>query len=632
MAASWQDVLAHKAEEALGRLEDGMWTGLGLLRTGLGLDLGLEQWLRRQPPGSAAWLLVVGGAAALGLAVVLVALWAFTCGLGRLLGLGKRRGGREQQQQEGEEEEEGEEAGSGAKAAARSRDKAPGDGQQQQLRGEEQRRKNRRKERPKKSQPNGRAGAEPIEEEILQQIEKNIAKKVDAERKPEKTKKNKKKPKAEVKQAQAVSGNRADSKETDEGTWETKISSREKRQQRRRDKGINETSPGIPVFLQLDRKQFPCQHVTASAALASRKTKGVDNTASPGWGELSAVNGGGWSEVPVKLPAQISASKEDKWRPMPPTTTKGTDQPAWGQEAREPNAATKEWAVPLVSKTWGEHTLFSSIGAWTGVDGRVNPTDQKPPFSSLGMKAAVTATTSESVPQPGTTELQWEANPSSSIDDAWSGINGISTADPSSDWNAPTEEWGNWLVEESVSTPQPEETATEVQKVSDEEKEKVDAGAQGSASGKSKKKKKKKKKGEDGNAPAQVSVCDAEEQEKEATNGDKDQHVIQSQPEQQIVLPVETICTSESAEMRVSTPQQVKAEEAQPVTIAQEPDAASESSPQGSVSQVPDALSDLEPPASTAKHNSLPPSQVKSEESWESPKQIKKKKKARRET
>eukprot|EP00062_Callorhinchus_milii_P022746 gi/632980847/ref/XP_007907263.1/ PREDICTED: methionine aminopeptidase 2 [Callorhinchus milii] len=251
------------------------------------------------------------------------------------------------------------------------------------------------------------------------------------------------------------------------------------------------------------------QHVTASAALASRKTKGVDNTASPGWGELSAVNGGGWSEVPVKLPAQISASKEDKWRPMPPTTTKGTDQPAWGQEAREPNAATKEWAVPLVSKTWGEHTLFSSIGAWTGVDGRVNPTDQKPPFSSLGMKAAVTATTSESVPQPGTTELQWEANPSSSIDDAWSGINGISTADPSSDWNAPTEEWGNWLVEESVSTPQPEETATEVQKVSDEEKEKVDPGAQGSASGKSKKKKKKKKKGPKIQTdPPSIPICE----------------------------------------------------------------------------------------------------------------------------
>lgn len=618
MAACWQDVLAHKAEEALGRLEDGVWSGLGLLRTSLGMDLGLEQWLRRQPPGSPTWLLAVGGVAALGLVLVLGALWALTRGLGRLLGLGKSRGSRGEQRRE-------EEAGSGAKAGARNRDKTPGDSHQQQLRGEEQRKKSRRKERPKKSQPNGRAVAEPIEEEILQQIEKSITKQVDAERKPEKTKKSKKKPKAEMKQAQAASGTRADSKETDEGAWETKISSREKRQQRRRDKGINEASPGDSTLPAVGSEMVPTQqHVTASAGVAPRKTKGVDNTVSPGWGELSAVNGGGWSEIPVKLPAQIRSSKEDKWRPMPPTTTKGTDQPAWGQEAREPNAATKEWAVPLVSKTWGEHTLFSSIGAWTGVDGRVNPTDQKPPFSTLGMKAAVTATTNES----GTTELQWEANPSSSsIDDAWSGINGISTADPSSDWNAPTEEWGNWLVEESVSTPQPEEAATEVQKVSDEEKEKVDAGAQGAVSGKSKKKKKKKKKGEDSNAPAQ----DAEEQEKEATNGDKE-HVIQSQPEQQIVLPIETICTSESAEMRVSMPQQIKAEEAQPVTITQEPDAISESSPQGCVSQVPDALSELEPPTSTAKHNSLPPSQVKSEESWESPKQIKKKKKARRET
>lgn len=44
-------------------------------------------------------------------------------------------------------------------------------------------------------------------------------------------------------------------------------------------------------------------------------------------------------------------------------------------------------------------------------------------------------------------------------------VDGLSSADPSSDWNAPAEEWGNWVDEEKVaSVPQPEEIP-DVQKV-----------------------------------------------------------------------------------------------------------------------------------------------------------------------
>ncbi|GCC18309.1 hypothetical protein chiPu_0022077, partial [Chiloscyllium punctatum] len=114
-------------------------------------------------------------------------------------------------------------------------------------------------------------------------------------------------------------------------------------------------------------------------------------------------------------------------------------------------------------------------------------------------------TSSEPASQSSTADHQWDANPTPNlVDDAWSGINGISTVDPSSDWNAPTEEWGNWLVEESTSPAQPEDVAAETQKPSDEEKEKADSGLQGSATSKSKKKKKKKKKGEEGAAAAPV--------------------------------------------------------------------------------------------------------------------------------
>lgn len=45
---------------------------------------------------------------------------------------------------------------------------------------------------------------------------------------------------------------------------------------------------------------------------------------------------------------------------------------------------------------------------------------------------------------------------------------GLSSADPTSDWNAPAEEWGNWVEEENPpSIPQLEEVLSETQKVSD---------------------------------------------------------------------------------------------------------------------------------------------------------------------
>ncbi|XP_041045743.1 protein LYRIC-like isoform X3 [Carcharodon carcharias] len=524
MAGSWHDVLADQAELLLGRLEDGVWAGLGLLRTRLGLDLGLEPWLKRQPPGSAGLALVL-------LLLLLLLLPPVLWALGRRLLFPRKRPSSPQQQQQ-QQQAGGRRGGSGG---ARNREKTPGDVQQQRI--EEQKRRNKRKEKPKKSQPNGRAGSEPLEEEILHPFEKLIVKQLDTEKKTEKTKKNKKKPKAEMKQLQDEPQNWAEGKETDEGAWETKISSREKRQQRRRDKGINETSSVDSSLPAVGSEAVPAQqHTVASAGLGPRKTKGVE-----------------------------------------------------------------------------------TAGAWAGVNDRMNTSEQKPPFSNVGTKAAVAGASSEPASQSSTADPHWDANPAPSpIDDAWSGINGTSTADPSSDWNAPTEEWGNWLVEEPAPTAQPEDVISETQKLSDEDKEKVDSGLQGSANNKSKKKKKKKKKGEEATAPAQ----ETEEQEKESISGDQEQLVVQDQPEKETAAPVETICTSEPAEV----------EEAQPVEVAEEPAVIVENSSQDITSQVPDTLSETETSVSVTKQNNLPPSQAKSEENWESPKQIKKKKRARRET
>ncbi|GCC46057.1 hypothetical protein chiPu_0030201, partial [Chiloscyllium punctatum] len=144
MAVSWHAVLADQAELLVGRLEDGVWAGLGLLRRGLGIDLGLEPWLRRQPPGSAGLALLV----LLVVVGVPPVLWA----LGRLLVSACKRPGPAQAQGQGRLQlgHGGRRSGSGGGGGgARNRDKTPADIQQQRL--EEQRRRNKRKEKPKVS-------------------------------------------------------------------------------------------------------------------------------------------------------------------------------------------------------------------------------------------------------------------------------------------------------------------------------------------------------------------------------------------------------------------------------------------------------------------------------------------------
>ncbi|KFP91959.1 Protein LYRIC, partial [Apaloderma vittatum] len=79
---------------------------------------------------------------------------------------------------------------------------------------------------------------------------------------------------------------------------------------------------------------------------------------------------------------------------------------------------------------------------------------------------SLSGSNSEAVSQAGTSDFQWDlSHAQPPVDDEWSGLNGLSSADPSSDWNAPAEEWGNWVDEEKVaSVPQPEEIS-DVQKV-----------------------------------------------------------------------------------------------------------------------------------------------------------------------
>lgn len=342
------------------------------------------------------------------------------------------------------------------------------------LRSEEQKKKNRKK-LPEKPKPNGRTVEIP-EDEVVRTPRSITAKQPpETDKKNEKSKKNKKKSKSDAKAVQNSS--RHDGKEVDEGAWETKISHREKRQQRKRDKvltdsgSLDSTIPGIENTITVTTEQL----TTASFPVGSKKNKGDshlnvqvsnfksgkgDSTlqVSSGLNENITVNGGGWSEKSVKLSSQLSAG-EEKWNSVPPASAgkRKTEQSAWTQDPGDTNANGKDWG-----RNWSDRSIFSGIGS-----------------------------TAEPVSQSTTSDYQWDGSRNQPhIDDEWSGLNGLSSADPSSDWNAPAEEWGNWVDEDRASLLKSQEPISNDQKDSDDDKEKGEGAL---PTGKSKKKKRKRR-------------------------------------------------------------------------------------------------------------------------------------------
>ncbi|CAK7289323.1 Protein LYRIC [Vulpes lagopus] len=531
-AQGWQDELARRAEEGSARLREVLSLGLGFLRSELGLDLGLEP---RRYPG---WVILVG-TAALGLLLPLLLCygWAAACA-------GARRKRRSPPRRR--------EEAAPAPAPAPGPGPGPDDaGLPSSLRGDEPRKRSRKKA-PDKPKPNGRT-VEVADEELVRTPRSITAKQpLETDKKNEKSKKNKKKSKSDAKAVQNSS--RHDGKEVDEGAWETKISHREKRQQRKRDKvqtdsgSLDSTIPGIENTITVTTEQL----TTASFPVGSKKNK-----VSSGLNENLTVNGGGWNEKSVKLSSQISAG-EEKWNSVSPASAgkRKSEPSAWGQDTGDANANGKDWG-----RSWSDRSIFS-------------------------------------------------------------GIDGLSSADPSSDWNAPAEEWGNWVDEERASLLKSQEPIPDDQKVSDDDKEKGEGAL---PTGKSKKKKKKKKKQSEDNFPAQ----DTEELEKEI----REEHPVNTskvRPKQEKAFSLKTISTSDPAEALIKNSQPIKT---LPPAISTEPSVIlSKSDSDKSSSQVPPILQETDKSKSNTKQNSVPPSQTKSETNWESPKQIKKKKKARRET
>ncbi|XP_027705738.1 protein LYRIC isoform X3 [Vombatus ursinus] len=575
-ARSWLDALAQQAEEGSAPLRELLSAGLYLLRTELGLDLGLE------PHSYPAWVILLGTAALGLLLLLLLGLgWAAACS-----------GARQRRRSPPRRREE-------VPAPA----PAPEDGALlKSLRSEDSRKKNRKRvaEKPK---PNGRTVPQVPEEEVITSPRREAAKQqqqpqpqqqqqqqqqLDAEKKNEKLKKNKKKSKSEVKAVQNSS--RHDGKEVDEGAWETKVSNREKRQQRKRDKVQPDTGPLDPAVSGIESAYTVTteQLITASFPVGSRKNKGDSllsvqgSNFKSGKGDLTlqglnenpTVNGGSWNEKSIKIPSQISAAS------------------CSGNVDRRVNNSTEQNSAP---------------------------------FPSLALTTAVSGSTAE-VSQSTASDFQWDVSRNQPhIDDEWSGLNGLSSADPSSDWNAPAEEWGNWVDEEKSSFLKSQELVHD-EKFSDDDKEKEDVPLQSSASGKSKKKKKKKKKqSEETNSPAQ----DTEELEKEFRE-DFPMETSKVHPKQKKDPSLKTMSTSDPPEVLIKSSQPVKT---LPLAVSTEPSVILSQNESDKIpSQVPQTLQETAVSKPNLKQNSVPPSQTKSEASWESPKQVKKKKKARRET
>uniref|UniRef100_A0A7N5KI82 Metadherin n=1 Tax=Ailuropoda melanoleuca TaxID=9646 RepID=A0A7N5KI82_AILME len=573
-AQGWLDELARQAEEGSARLREMLSVGLGFLRTELGLDLGLEP---KRYPG---WVILVG-TAALGLLLLLLLCygWAAACA-----GARKKRRSPPRKREE----------------AAAVPAPAPDDlALLKNLRSEEQKKKSRKK-LPEKPKPNGRT-VEVADEEVARTPRSATAKQpLETDKKNEKSKKNKKKSKSDAKAVQNSS--RHDGKEVDEGAWETKISHREKRQQRKRDKvqtdsgSLDSTIPGIENTITVTTEQL----TTASFPVGSKKNKGDshlnvqvsnfksgkgDSTlqVSSGLNENLTVNGGGWNEKSVKLSSQISAG-EEKWNSVSPASAgkRKSEPSAWGQDTGDANANGKDWG-----RSWSDRSIFSGIAAWSSVDRGMNTSEQNSSFASLTLNSAVSGSTAEPVSHSTTSDYQWDVSRNQPyIDDEWSGLNGLSSADPSSDWNAPAEEWGNWVDEERASLLKSQEPIPDDQK-------------------------------------------DTEELEKEIRE-ELPVNTSKVRPKQEKAFSLKTISTSDPAEALIKNSQPIKT---LPPAISTEPSVIlSKSDSDKSSSQVPPMLPETDKSKSNTKQNSVPPSQTKSETSWESPKQIKKKKKARRET
>ncbi|XP_026012326.1 metadherin a isoform X1 [Astatotilapia calliptera] len=453
MAGDLRGLALEKAELLSSHLKELLSSGQGYVRARFGVDLGLK------PELYPTWVIL--STAAAGLLLLISLSWAAVCG-GLLAG--KKRGSPVTH-------------GSSRSSSSGGGGEPLKAGFAKTAKPEEQKKKNKKKTVEKKSQSNGQPVTVAQEEVKVAEAVSKLPAQIKTEKKPEvqapvQVKKNKKKNKTDVKPVQLLSSN--DGKEPDDGVWETKVSNREKRQQRRKEKGPEDSGGSGSV-------EASKTHVEATVPAAVNKrnrgnhesfhsrTTGKGDTASEAvkdkvsssWRKEPSVNGGGWNDMSLKIPGQMSTMEGNKWSAISAATHyRGQPEPQpWAQE--------------------------SQATAWSGIDGRIKPDLSPVSFSMLGLNTTD--------PISNSVDLQWASRPK--VNDEWSGFNGMAAADPSSDWNAPVEHWGNYEEPPVLVTPAPVQKEQPVpNKVLEDERDTEDPSG---GEAKSKKKRKKKKKTEE---------------------------------------------------------------------------------------------------------------------------------------
>ncbi|XP_034400710.1 metadherin a isoform X2 [Cyclopterus lumpus] len=431
MARDLRVFALEKAELLSSRLKELLSSGQGYVRDQFGLDLGLK------PDVYPTWVIL--STAAVGLLLLLRLSWAVVCGGSSV---GKKRGSPGSQ-------------GDGEPGKAASVPIA---------KPEEQKKKIKKKTVEKNNQSNGKPVAAAQDAVKGAEVVSKPAPQIKTEKVHEvqalvQLKKNKKKTKTNVKPVQHVSTN--DGKEPDNGAWVTKVSNREKRQQRRKDRGPEDSgSPG--------GVEAPKSNVEAPVATAPANTKkNRGNHVSSSWREEPSVNGGGWTDMSLKTPCQMGAMEGTKWSAIPTAT---------------------HYRAPPKPQSWGQETQ-----AWSGIDGHIKIDLNPGAFSMLGVNTTD--------PISNSMELQWARCPD--VDDEWSGFR-MAAVDPSSDWNAPDEHWGHYEEPPLLVTPAPPLKEQPVpNKVLEDEK---DTDEPSGGADKSKKKRKKKKKTEEETASEAQTV------------------------------------------------------------------------------------------------------------------------------
>ncbi|XP_068792500.1 protein LYRIC-like [Struthio camelus] len=270
-----------------------------------------------------------------------------------------RAGGQEAQQQQQEEEEEEEGAGAGGRGAAALPGRPP-----------------ERHRRPAQVPVNGQlvTSASIREKKLL---------------KPKRKKKAQCSEKGVSKDLLSVEKDRL---QEEEGVWQTKISSREKRHLRKE---------------RLKQKEDPSR--------ASRGNSVVE-----------------WEEKGTVWPRTASGAEDTSGRGKGSLVAKAECGTA---------LKTSEESVP----SWSEEDVFCNVGTWDIAEVKSRPVTFGT-FSELSRELDnVKSKSSEDSPS----RHCWKASaPFLTADDVWQGHDDPSAIDLDSDWKAPTEEWGNWTGDE----------------------------------------------------------------------------------------------------------------------------------------------------------------------------------------